>query len=80
MTLKKLINIYGIAAGMSYIHSICIIHRQIFILTPKIGDFGLSTRFFDTDNITLQSISGIKCAPIYAAPEVMQNNVYVLFK
>lgn len=35
---------------------------------------------FDTDNITLQSISGSKCTPICTAPEVMQNIMYMLFK
>ena len=46
---KKLINIYGIAAGMSYLHFNNVIHRELKpgniimdeYLHPKISDFGL---------------------------------------
>ena len=62
---KKLINLYGIASCMSYLHSNGIIHKalkpnNIFldnILTPKIGDFGLSSKFEPFESITVQSIS-----------------------
>lgn len=48
----KLINIFGIASGMSYLHLKKILHRalspeNVFLdeyFFPKIGDFGLSTR------------------------------------
>ena len=81
---KKLINIFGIASGMSYLHSQGIIHKSLKtcniylddILTPKLGDFGLSTRFNASESITYQSISGIKASPIYSSPEVMQKNEF----
>ena len=51
---KKLINIYGIASGMAYLHSHNVIHRNlspesIFLdefLFPKIGNFGLLKAIF----------------------------------
>ena len=81
---KKLINIYGIASGMLYLHSHDIVHRSLKpssiyldeMLTPKIGDYGLSTYFMNSENITYQSISGMKATPIYSAPEVLQSNDY----
>ena len=81
---KKLINIYGIASGMSYIHSHDILHcclkpSTIYlneILFPKIGDFGLSMKFYNPNNLTIQSISGFQGLPIYSAPEVLQYNAY----
>lgn len=47
---KKIINIYGIASGMSYLHSNNVIHRDLKLnnvlvddnFHPKISDFGLS--------------------------------------
>ena len=45
-------------------------------LLPKIGDFGLSTKFINKDNMTHQSISGFKGTPILSAPEVLQNNEF----
>lgn len=81
---KKLIIIYGIASAMSYLHSKGIIHRSLKsatvylddILTPKIGDFGLSTRFKSSTNITHQSITTVKIDPAFLAPEVMLSNEY----
>ena len=48
---KKLINIFGIASGMSYLHSHNVLHRDLKpenilvdeYLNSKISDFGLST-------------------------------------
>ncbi|KAK8880769.1 hypothetical protein M9Y10_003457 [Tritrichomonas musculus] len=81
---KRLINIYGIAAGMSYLHSHKIIHRNlglnsIFLdefLLPKIGNFGFSTRVHTIKTITMQSTSGIKGNPSYSAPEVLEHGDY----
>ncbi|KAK8889286.1 hypothetical protein M9Y10_034032 [Tritrichomonas musculus] len=81
---KKLINIYGIASSMAYMHSYGIIHRNLNpsniylddILCPKIGEFGLLARFTDTNNMTHQSMSGAKGTPIYSAPEVLEFNTY----
>ena len=81
---KKLINIYGIASAMSFLHSHNILHRDlkpqnIFLddfLYPKIGDFGLSTKFHSVDSLSYQSISGLKGTPVYSAPEVLQDNCY----
>lgn len=82
---KKLINIYGIASGMSYLHLNDIIHRDlrpenIFLddyLAPKIfGDFGLSIKGQGNNSITHQSLSGFKGNQVYSAPEILSNNEY----
>ena len=54
---RKLINIYGIASCLSYLHSHGIFHRSLNpsnvfldeILTPKIGDYGLSNLFSNSN-------------------------------
>ena len=43
-------------------------------MTPKIGDFGLSTCFKSSESVTLESISGIKATPIYSSPEELELN------
>ncbi|KAK8870912.1 hypothetical protein M9Y10_008825 [Tritrichomonas musculus] len=81
---KKLINIYGIASGMSYLHSFGIVHRSlkpsnIFLddcIFPKIGHFGLSNGILNNETMTNQSISGCKATPAYSAPEILQFNDY----
>ena len=81
---KKLINIYGIASGMSYLHSNNILHRDLKAenvylndyLFPKIGDFGLSTKSHNIESMTFQSASGMKGTPLYSAPEILQFNEY----
>ena len=80
---KKLINIYGIASGMSYLHSHDILHcclkpSTIYlneILFPKIGDFGLSMKFYNPNNLTIQSISGFQGLPLYSAPKIL---IYIM--
>lgn len=83
---KKLINIYGIASAMSYLHSHNIIHRDLKPaniledenLFPKIADFGLSKIYHkNIDSMTAQSTIGFKGTPIYAAPEVWINCEYL---
>lgn len=81
---KKLINVYGIASGMSYLHSHSIIHRDLNptniylddFLLPKIGDFGLSTKNHTADSMTYQSTSELRGNPTYLSPEVLQFNEY----
>lgn len=81
---KKLINLYGIAEGMIFLHSNNILHRDltpesIFLndrLHPKIGNFGLSLHSHTLQSLTFQSTVGIKGSPVYSAPEVLQMNDY----
>ena len=82
---KKLINIYGIASAMSYLHSHNIIHRDLKPaniledenLFPKIADFGLSKIYHQNiDSMTSQSTIGFKGTPIYIAPEIWQDKKY----
>lgn len=81
---KKQITIYGIAAGMEYLHSHGIIHRDlkpgnIFLddrLCPKIADFGFSKIENDISASVSPNVasSGIKGTPLYMAPEVKYTN------
>lgn len=81
---KKLINIYGIASGLSYMNSHNILHcclspSNVYlndILCPKIGDFGLYARLVNTNDMKNQSMSGAKGTSIYTVPEVLESNVY----
>lgn len=77
---KKLINIFGIASVMSYLHSNNLIHRDLKpdnvleddFLFPKIADFGLSKIIHtNTESITLDSIPDLKGTAPYIAPEVL---------
>lgn len=76
---RKLINIYGIASAMSYLHLHNIIHRDLKpanilmddFLCPKVADFGLSKVVHSTESMSVdQSTRAIKGTPIYIAPEV----------
>lgn len=82
---KKLINIYGIAIGMSYLHAHNILHRDLKpeniliddYLHPKITDFGLSKiTDFISASINIQSQNGLKGTPIYMAPEILSEEKY----
>ena len=82
---KKLINIYGIASGMAYLHSKKIIHRDLKpdnillneYLHPKISDFGLSkTTDFISPSMNFKSDRGAKGTPQYIAPEIFNDNKY----
>lgn len=77
------INIFGIAAGMAYIHQHDIIHRDlkpsnIFLdenYHPKIGDFGLSKVFKEGTEDQIDQTLGVG-TPIYMAPEMIDNPHY----
>lgn len=81
---KKLINIYGIASGMAYLHSNNVIHRNlspesIFLddyLFPKIVNFGLLTKIHTIATMTYQTTIGIKGNPSYSSPELLEINEY----
>lgn len=84
---KKLINIYGIAAGMKYLHQQGILHRDLKsqnilmddLLCPKIADFGLSKMTTDSSNsssMNLQSVNQMKGTPLYMAPEILAGDPY----
>ena len=82
---RKLINIYGIAAGLLFLHSNEIIHRDLKpenilmdeYLFPKIADFGLS-KLTNTENqsINIPSQSGYKGTPLYMSPEILLEQKY----
>lgn len=77
---KKLINIYGIASGMMYLHSHDIIHRDLKPanilmdekLQPKISDFGISKISNFTESFDIGDVSTIpnKGTEVYKPPEV----------
>ena len=80
MGTQKLINIYGIASAMSYLHSHYIIHRDLKpenilideFYFPKVADFGLSkSNEKDDQNRKLKSAAGtVKGTPFYISPEI----------
>ena len=75
----KLINIYGIASFMSYLHSQEILHRDLKLsnvlldknLHPKVSDFGLSIKISDLTSDCFRCGS----AP-YIPPEVWKHKDY----
>lgn len=82
---KKLINIFGIASAMSYLHSHNIIHQDLKpenileddYLFPKICDFGLSKIFHSNkESMSAESQSGFKGTPIYIPPETWIREEY----
>ena len=82
---KKLINLYGIASGMSFLHSKNLLHRDLKLenilcddhLFPKLSDFGLSKKYYSDGFVsTTQSIFGLKGTPTYFSPEIIQDQSY----
>lgn len=82
---KRLINIYGIASGVSYLHSRDILHRDLKPqnileddhLFPQIADFGLALITHQKqDATTYQPNNKALGTPIYAAPEIWKKNAY----
>ncbi|KAK8854393.1 hypothetical protein M9Y10_016955 [Tritrichomonas musculus] len=81
---KKIINIYGIASGMKYLHSHDILHRNLKssnillddLLRPKLSDFGFCNQLLIMNSLTLQSINKIHNSSCYQAPEVMNSGEY----
>lgn len=73
--------IFGVAAGMRYLHSVDIIHRDLKTenvllddkLEPKIGDFGLSKMTQGNDPRGNTQRLG---TPLYMAPEIFRNAPY----
>lgn len=77
---QKLIIIYGIAAGMAYLHSNNILHRDLKLdnilldsnLCAKIADFGLSKIY----TVTSSPSPNDRGPSIYFAPETICDNKY----
>lgn len=80
---KKAINIFGIAAGMAYVHQSDIIHRDLKTenvmldenFYPKIADFGLSKIFEEGTEGQINNTRNIG-TPIYMAPELINGENY----
>lgn len=78
---QKLIIIFGIASGMSYLVDHSILHNDLkpsnVLLdenfNPKISDFGLSQRIARAENESNETVS-IRGTPGYIAPEIWDNN------
>lgn len=82
---KKLINIYGIASGVSYLHSRDILHRDLKPqniledenLFPAIADFGLAQVSHQKQDGTIyQPHTKTMGTPVYLAPEIWKKNAY----
>ncbi|KAK8886661.1 Actin- protein 3 [Tritrichomonas musculus] len=82
---RKLINIYGIAVGLQYLHENEVIHRDLKpenilmdeYLFPKIADFGLSKLTNSINqSVNIQSQMGYKGTPLYMSPEILIEEEY----
>ena len=79
----KAINIFGIAAGMAYVHQHDVIHRDLktenILLDenyyPKIADFGLSKVFEEGSQNQINQTLNVG-TPIYMAPEIIEDVHY----
>lgn len=77
---KKLINIYGIASGISYLHSLNLIHRNLcpenVLLDerfyPKLKDFAFK-EIIDLIGNSLMATAHSASTPLYLAPEVLDD-------
>ena len=83
----KLINIYGLASAMAYLHRHNILHRDLKTenillddyLFPKVSDFGLSTisSSESTQSMIFDHGSNFVCGtPIYMSPEIIKEHKY----
>ena len=78
---RKMCVVFGIAAGMQYLHHMNVIHRDLkpgnILLNddfePCIADFGFS-KFTSTKKTTKMSMTG--GTPLYMAPELYDNYKY----
>lgn len=80
---KSLIVIYGIVAGMSFLHEHKILHNDLkpsnILLDddfhPKIADFGLSQVIAKDEDNSSKTLN-VKGTPNYIAPEVWDDQIY----
>ena len=79
---KKLINLYGIASAMAYLHANNIIHRDLKPdnilmddnLNPKIADFGFSKILHQNQNsMSIASQVGFKGTATFSPPEILSS-------
>lgn len=77
---KRLINAYGIASGLVYLHSNKIIHRDLksanvlldAALCPRIADFGFSKNYDPLTQSRMYDSMEIVGSPLYMAPELIE--------
>ena len=80
----RLINIYGIASALKYLHSIEIIHRDLKPenilldehLLPKLPDFGFAKSLSQEENKNYKQIHEIG-TPSFIAPEIYEDDLFL---